>query len=74
MNAELSLDQISHYQEHGYVVIDNFLSPSELEQWREAVMESIAERNGLKMPGKNININDDDGINKDAAYFNNVFD
>lgn len=74
MNAELSKEQIQHYQENGYVVIEDFLDPQELEQWREAVMESIADRNGLKMPGKNININEDDGINKDAAYFNNVFD
>ena len=74
MNAELSKEQIQFYQENGYVVIEDFLNPQELAQWREAVMESIAERNGLKMPGKNININEDDGINKDADYFNNVFD
>lgn len=74
MNSDLSQDQINYYQENGYVVIEDFLSPAELAQWREAVMESIADRNGLKMPGKNININEDDGINKDAAYFNNVFD
>jgi phytanoyl-CoA hydroxylase len=74
MNAELSKEQILFYQENGYVVIDDFLDPQELEQWREAVMEAIADRNGLKMPGKAIYINEDDGINKDASYFNNVFD
>jgi phytanoyl-CoA hydroxylase len=74
MNAELSEEQIRFYQENGYVVIEDFLNTEELEIWREAVMEAIADRNGLKMPGKDININDDDGINKDAGYFNNVFD
>jgi ectoine hydroxylase-related dioxygenase (phytanoyl-CoA dioxygenase family) len=74
MNVTLSQAQIDFYRENGYLVMDNFLTPAELEQWREAVMESIADRNGLKMPGKNINIHEEDGINKDAAYFNNVFD
>jgi phytanoyl-CoA hydroxylase len=74
MNTELSKEQIQFYQENGYVVIEDFLTPTELETWREAVMEAIADRNGLKMPGKDITINEDDGINKDANYFNNVFD
>ena len=74
MNAQLTEEQILFYRENGYVVIDDFLSPQELDLWREAVMEAIADRNGIKMPGKNIRINDDDGINKDASYFNNVFD
>ncbi len=74
MNTELSKEQIQFYQENGYIVIEDFLTVEELDIWREAVMEAIADRNGLKMPGKNININDDDGINKDAGYFNNVFD
>src|SRR3546814_12205092 len=26
------------------------------------------------MPGKEVRVGDDDGINEDAAYFNNVFD
>lgn len=74
MNAELTKDQIAFYAENGYVVVEDFLTPAELEKWREAVTEAIADRNGLKMPGKEIKITDDDGINKDADYFNNVFD
>jgi phytanoyl-CoA hydroxylase len=74
MNSELSADKINFYQENGYVVIEDFLNPIELEIWREAVTEAIVDRNGLKMPGKDIKINENDGINKDADYFNNVFD
>jgi ectoine hydroxylase-related dioxygenase (phytanoyl-CoA dioxygenase family) len=74
MNTELSQEQISFYDENGYVIIEDFLNKDELETWREAVTEAVLERNGLKMPGKNVTINDEDGINKDAEYFNNVFD
>lgn len=74
MNTTLSTEQIQFYTDNGYLVIEDFLSPDELEQWREAVNEAVADRKGLKMPGKSISINEDDGINKDAAYFNNVFD
>lgn len=74
MNTTLSKEQIQFYTDNGYIVIDNFLTPEELATWREAVTEAVAERNGLKIPGKSIFINDDDGINKEADYFNNVFD
>jgi phytanoyl-CoA hydroxylase len=74
MNTQLSESQIGFYKENGYVVIEDFLSPEELETWRAAVTEAIVQRNGQKMPGKDIKIGEDDGINKDADYYNNVFD
>lgn len=74
MNTTLSKEQIEFYTDNGYLVIEDFLRPGELATWREAVTEAVAERNGLKMPGKAISMNDDDGINKEADYFNNVFD
>jgi ectoine hydroxylase-related dioxygenase (phytanoyl-CoA dioxygenase family) len=74
MNTQLSESQIGFYKENGYVVIEDFLTPEELETWRTAVTEAIIQRNGQKMPGKDIKIGDDDGINKDADYYNNVFD
>ena len=74
MNSQLSGSQIDFYKENGYVVIEDFLNAEELEIWRAAVTEAIAQRNGQKMPGKDIKIGEDDGINKDADYYNNVFD
>ncbi len=74
MNFELTPEQISDYQKNGFIVIEDFLSPDELEHWRTAVTEAVAERNGQKMPGKVVKVGEDDGINKDADYFNNVFD
>ncbi|MCD2424538.1 phytanoyl-CoA dioxygenase family protein [Niabella pedocola] len=74
MKNELSQEQIGYYQENGFIVIDDFLSPEELQEWREAVTEAIAERNGIKIPGQDIKVGMDDGINEDAEYFSKVFD
>ncbi|WP_419803358.1 phytanoyl-CoA dioxygenase family protein [Mucilaginibacter sp.] len=74
MNHQLSEEQIRYYQENGFVVIENFLSADELEHWRTTVTNAIKERAGLKMPGKNIKLGEDDGINEDAAYYSKVFD
>lgn len=74
MNTALSKTQLDFYNENGYLVIEDFLTSEELEQWRHAVDTAVSQRNGLKIPGKAIRIGDDDGINEDATYFNNVFD
>lgn len=74
MKTDLSQEQINFYTNNGFVIIDDFLSTEELENWRDAVKLAIQERNGQKMPGKTVTVGEDDGINEDTAYFNNVFD
>jgi ectoine hydroxylase-related dioxygenase (phytanoyl-CoA dioxygenase family) len=74
MKWEISEEQIDYYQTNGFIVIEDFLSPGELEYWRETVMEAVTERGGKKMPGKDTKIGEDDGINEDAEYFGKVFD
>ncbi|MEP6626685.1 MAG: phytanoyl-CoA dioxygenase family protein [Ginsengibacter sp.] len=74
MRSELAQEQIDSYQKNGFVIIENFLDSTELEHWRESVTEAVKERNGQKMPGKSIKTGEDDGINKEADYFKNVFD
>jgi len=74
MKCELTKEQLSYYDDNGFVVIDDFLNAEELEKWRSAVAEAIKERNGQKMPGKSVKVNEDDGINKDADYYKKVFD
>jgi ectoine hydroxylase-related dioxygenase (phytanoyl-CoA dioxygenase family) len=72
MKTELSQQQISQYQDDGFVVIKNFLSEEELSDWRQALDEAINKRNGNKLPdrakvyGK--------GDEADASYYDNVFD
>lgn len=75
MNTNLTKDQIQSYRTNGFVVIEDFLDATELAEWRKSVHEAVEDRNGVKIPGSNIKIGDDDGVNKeDAEYFGNVFD
>jgi phytanoyl-CoA hydroxylase len=74
MKHLLKEQQIQFYQSNGFVVIEDFLSGQELEQWRSAVMNAVEERAGQKMPGRNVKTGEDDGINVDAEYFGKVFD
>ena len=69
-----SSEQIAFYRSNGFVVIEDFLTPQELDNWRSAVMRAVDQRAGKKMPGKDIVIGEDDGINEDGDYFGKVFD
>ncbi len=44
MNDTLDQGQIDFYQKNGYVVIENFLAPQELEHWRQTTQEAVDER------------------------------
>jgi phytanoyl-CoA hydroxylase len=74
MKHQISEEQIQYYQTNGFIVIEDFLSPEELEHWRKAVTTAVTERGGQKIPGKEIKIGEADGINEDADYFGKVFD
>src|SRR5579872_5994232 len=74
MNYLLTNEQVDSYQQNGFLVIDNFLSAEELEDWRATVMEAVRQRGGQKMPGKEGKTGEDDGINEDTEYFGKVFD
>ena len=74
MNTLLTEDKIKFFQKNGFVIQENFLNDEELNEWRDAVAEAVSERNGLKMPGRMVKADDDDGNNEDPEYFSNVFD
>ena len=74
MKYQLNEQQGSSYRENGFIVIENFLSPEELEHWRKSVNTAVEERAGIKIPGKNIKTGEADGINEDSDYFAKVFD
>jgi len=74
MKSELTRNQIDSYRDNGFILIENFLDATELENWRSSVDEALQERDGQKMPGKAVKVGEDDGINKEADYFKNVFD
>jgi phytanoyl-CoA hydroxylase len=74
MNYKITEEQTNFFQENGFIVIEDFLSSSELEHWRETVMNAVKKRGGQKMPDKELKTGEADGINEDAEYFGKVFD
>lgn len=51
MVTELSEDQISSYRDNGFLILDEFLNPEELQAWRERGDEAVARRRGARQPG-----------------------
>lgn len=51
MRTELTPEQIARYRDDGFLVVERFLDPSELEQWRttvgEAIRHRLANRDGI---------------------------
>jgi ectoine hydroxylase-related dioxygenase (phytanoyl-CoA dioxygenase family) len=47
MTTGLTPQQIQFYRDNGFVVHENFLSPGELQEWREAVDEAVGLRGDL---------------------------
>ena len=44
MNTEVTSQQVKQYRSQGYLVIDNFLTPSELEHWRTVTADAVNAR------------------------------
>jgi ectoine hydroxylase-related dioxygenase (phytanoyl-CoA dioxygenase family) len=44
MRWQVTEDQIESYRDNGFLVIENFLDPEELEDWRKNVAEAVDER------------------------------
>jgi ectoine hydroxylase-related dioxygenase (phytanoyl-CoA dioxygenase family) len=67
MKTRVSHQQIEHYRDNGFVVIRNFLTPEELEEWRSAVDEAVGARGQGRLPGGG------EPAQKIEDYYNNVF-
>ena len=44
MNCQLSETKISEYRQNGFLVIDDFLNPKELAEWRLALDEALLQK------------------------------
>jgi phytanoyl-CoA hydroxylase len=44
MQTEVSAEQIERYRQNGYLVMEGFLDPAELEHWRQVTAEAVALR------------------------------
>jgi ectoine hydroxylase-related dioxygenase (phytanoyl-CoA dioxygenase family) len=66
MRTEVTQDEVEFYQTNGYIVLHDFLTPDELEEWRTAVDEAIQHRGKQRILNRDLKINED-------SYYNNVF-
>jgi phytanoyl-CoA hydroxylase len=62
MRTELTTEQVTAYRENGFLVIEDFLTPGELEHWRAVTEEAVRERlaQGKEVVGKWTMTNQDD--------------
>ena len=69
MNTALSQAQLDEYQEKGFVVLEDFLTPGELRDWRSAVDEAVRARGKTKLAGRE----GQDGWQEKDSYYDRVF-
>jgi len=50
MITQVSDDQVAFYRDNGFLTIDRLLSDAELDEWRAAVDEAVAQRAGSRVP------------------------
>jgi hypothetical protein len=50
MNYDLSNEEVANYRENGFLVIEDFMDPDELEEWRCAVDEAVLSRGEEVLP------------------------
>ena len=70
MKTDLTQEQIDFYQENGYIIIEDFLRPAELETWRRHVDDAVEKREDRRLadgPGWE----DDDS--EQSRYYERVF-
>ena len=67
MNTQLTQDQISSYRENGFVVVHDFLTPQELETWRQAADGAVRQRGKQRMLHQEV---DED---REESYYDYVF-
>ena len=69
-NREVTSEQVSQYRRDGFIVLHDFWSAAELEEWRQATEEAVQERPLCwKFPRQN----QEDTTNVDRDYYDNVF-
>ncbi|MDE0610711.1 MAG: phytanoyl-CoA dioxygenase family protein [Anaerolineaceae bacterium] len=68
MRDDISQEQIDFYQENGFIIIEDFLSPEELEEWRRCVDEAVEQREGRKLADAGERWRD-----TGDTYYSNVF-
>ena len=71
VNTHLTREQIDFYQDNGYIIVEDFLTPDELETWRRHVDDAVAQRAGRVTAGGPRS--QDRVVDEESAYFDKVF-
>jgi ectoine hydroxylase-related dioxygenase (phytanoyl-CoA dioxygenase family) len=74
MRYQLTEEEIKNYRTNGFLIIEDFLTPTETLSWKMTIDNALKSRNGRKFPHSEIKTGESDGINEDAEYFGKVFD
>lgn len=69
MRTDISAEQTARYRADGYTIIEDFLSPDELAEWREAVEAAAERRWHAEAPADGHPLRND----QDDDYFRRVF-
>lgn len=73
MRTDLREEEIEYYQDNGFVVIDDFLTADELEEWRAAVDEAVSQRGRLKLSRQDGEAEEGWLESEDENYYDQVF-
>ena len=71
MKNQLTQQQVDFYQENGYIVVDDFLTPDELETWRRQIADAVEQRDGRITAGGMRS--SERIVDEESAYFDKVF-
>ena len=69
MKTYINDEQISQYQKDGFIIIEDFLSTEELEQWRNEIGDAVTNRAGKKLPDRQ----SVGTLDEDEKYYDTVF-
>jgi phytanoyl-CoA hydroxylase len=69
MKTTLTPQQIASYRENGFVLHENFLSPDELNVWRDTIDQAVAAR----VPGRRLPQTEKEDLSLADEYYANVF-
>jgi ectoine hydroxylase-related dioxygenase (phytanoyl-CoA dioxygenase family) len=72
MRMELRAGEIAFYRENGYMVMQDFLTPAEVERWRVAVDRAVTARGEQMLPDRT-NVAGEDPQSKVSTYYDKVF-
>jgi ectoine hydroxylase-related dioxygenase (phytanoyl-CoA dioxygenase family) len=65
MRVDVSADEVAAYREVGFLVIDDFLAPDDLDAWREAVGEACQERGWRRFAAPNLFVPDQEALTEE---------